>query len=268
MYWHQGFYNAPEIVRLCVKQCQLLNSGWSIKLLDSKNISDYVEPLALSASKLNQLCLAHRSDLIRTQLLIKYGGVWMDPTCYCVCPLDEWLPQYFTSDIFMFYRPGRDRIISNWFIAAVPHNKLLVKLLDGLVDFWGENEFSDNNNKAWYLPAINRILSSSHIFTRLWFSAFITKVLRIYPYMIYHYKVFDLISTDRECKSMFDSMPKYSAVRPHTLQQFGLTMALTLQAKNFIDSKETPIHKLNWKIDLAKVYPDTTLGYLLQSEHL
>ena len=45
------------------------------------------------------------------------------------------------AGVFMFHRPGRDRAVSNWFIAAEPNQPLLVRLYEALCRYWRENNF-------------------------------------------------------------------------------------------------------------------------------
>ena len=173
MYWHQGFSKAPELINRCVEQWKLLHPNWSIHLLDKNNYKDFIGSLPLSNSKLDELSLAHRSDLIRTQLLIEHGGVWADPTCFPVNPLDDWLPEYMNSGLFLFYRPGRDRIISNWFIASEKDNLILKKLLIELCHFWENNTFLNlGNRKTWYEPWVKKFYNRWLWSTGLWFTWF------------------------------------------------------------------------------------------------
>ncbi len=61
------------------------------------------------------------SNFLRGHLLAEQGGVWADATLLCLKPLDGWLPQIFAqTDFFAFARPGADRMLSNWFLAAAP----------------------------------------------------------------------------------------------------------------------------------------------------
>ena len=62
----------------------------------------------------------HRANVLRMELLARHGGVWVDATCFCVRPLDEWLPAQMSSGFFAFARPARSRLLANWFLAARP----------------------------------------------------------------------------------------------------------------------------------------------------
>jgi len=268
MYWHQGFDEAPEIIQHCVKQWQLLHPKWTIHLLDKKNVDSYIDSLPLAKLKLDELTLAHRSDLIRTKLLILHGGVWADPTCFPLIPLEEWLYKNMESGLFLFYKPGRDRIISNWFIASERGNPLLKKLLIELCHYWENNTFINRGQrKIWYETWIKKIYNRSLWSTKLWFTWFTQKVLKLYPYMVYHYKFYELISKDSQSNTYWQKMSKISALGPHKLQRAGLLAPLLNETKEIIDNKEYPLFKLSWKIKDAIWRMDSVLGYLFKQPH-
>lgn len=262
-YWDQGFDNAPEIVRACVSSFYQKNSGWSIVLLDSETIADWIEPIPIPADKWNRLSLPHRSDLIRTQLLIRHGGVWADPTVWFCKPLDDWLPKAMRAGVFMFHRPGRDRAISNWFIAAHQNNQLLQRQYDRLCTYWRENEFDNlggNENKwgQFLKRAINRNLE----WPRLWLWKPIIRLFRTCPYMIYHYLIYDLVRSEPEFGRMWQSMPKISAHLPIFLLHRGLFEPLDENTRKFIDAGSAPLYKLTWKLPSGSVPPGSILDYL------
>ena len=263
MYWHQGFDQAPVLVKKCVKTWKLHHPKWDIKLLDAQTVNDYMSAFPISKEKFELLGLAHRSDLIRTQLLIQHGGVWVDSTCFPIKPLDDWLFEYMESGLFLFYKPGRDRIISNWFIAAEKGNYILKKLLTDLCRYWDNNTFLNLSKKdIWYENWVKKIYNQSLLSTQLWFTFFTRKVLKIYPYMVYHYKFHELISTDPQSKIYWEMMPKLSADGPHKLQRFGLLSPINKDVKEIINCKKTPLFKLTWRINDKTLPKNSVLEYL------
>ena len=117
MYWHQGWNNAPDIVKRCAATWQEHNPTWDINLLDAATIREKIElPPAVKTLKLPLPAL---SDVIRLCLLKKYGGVWADATLWCVRPLDDWINSVCApSGFFAYDKPGPGRPISSWFLAA------------------------------------------------------------------------------------------------------------------------------------------------------
>ena len=68
--WFQGIDKAPYVVSKCVQSWEFHNPGWEIIHLNEKNLNDYVDVSQYSALSLQAL-----SDIVRLELLCKYGGV-------------------------------------------------------------------------------------------------------------------------------------------------------------------------------------------------
>lgn len=264
-YWHQGVDKAPDIAHQCIRQLKALHPKAEIHLLDQYNVYDYGDSVPVKQKVWRKMSLPHRSDLLRTQLLIKHGGVWLDPTVYCRFPLQDWLPEYMNNGLFLFHRPGKDRIIANWFIAAEKDNYLLKQIYQSLIDYWNQHSFrnsgSKNGSRLEYL--LKRIINGrSLLLSQLWLTPLFTKVLRIYPYMIYHHMFYYLIRTDPKCRKIYEDMPKFSADLPHLMQREGLLAPLTPKAQDAIDIRHTPVFKLNWKLRNAGIPTGSNLAYL------
>jgi len=242
-----------------------MHPDWELHLLDKHNIYEYAQPLDITHHILNKMTLAHYSDLLRTQLLIKYGGVWADPTCFPLQKLEDWLPDYMSDGLFFFYKPGRDRIISNWFIAVEKGNDILINLYQALINYWNTNNFKNlGRQDTPFEKLLNRILNRNLVLPRLWFTPIFTKFLRVYPYMVYHFMLFHLMSKNNKIKQQFDQMPKLSAEPPHALQRDGMMSPLSETIKTIIDNKQVPLFKLTWKIKQDNIPQDSNLGYLFK----
>ena len=235
--------------------------------MDCESVWEHLDDLEITDDVQNKMGLAHTSDLIRTKLLIKYGGVWADPTCFCMRPLEEWLPGYMDAGVFMFHRPGESRIISNWFIASEQGNLLLKKLYDELCMYWNNHGFKNLGRKQKSVTEVwlNRIVNRNLTWPRIWFTPLMTHALRLYPYMVYHFKVYDLIRSDAECTEIYRTMNKFSADTPHKVQQFGLLEPLTEEARQWIDERCSPLFKLTWKLESQSIKKGSVLDYLIHS---
>ena len=115
-YWDQGISSAPYLVKKCINTWRINNPDWEFTLIERSSINQFIE-LKIPSQIFNSLSLQKQSVLIRLLLLEKYGGVWVDATTYCQIRLNDWIDDN-TSDaqFFAFQNPGRDRIISNWFL--------------------------------------------------------------------------------------------------------------------------------------------------------
>lgn len=268
-YWHQGFDKAPEIARACVRSAGLQNDSWEIVCLDEHSSSEWIDPIPIPQARWSKIGLAHRSDLIRTQLLIKYGGVWADPTVWFCRPLDDWLPDLMEAGLFMFQRPGRDRAISNWFIAAEPQNQLLERLYEKLCAYWTTHEFVNFDRQ---MPRSGRILlrvlSRNRELSRLWLKAPIIRLFRCFPYMIYHYTLYDLVRRDSHCEEIWKQMPPRLADGPHKLLRAGLLETASESVKAVISSRQDDLYKLTWKLPSSRVPEGSVLDCLIKTGSL
>ena len=266
MYWHQGFENAPFVVTRCVEQWRLLHPDWQINLLDKNNIATYVDPLPIVKTTLDKMSLPHQSDLIRTQLLIKYGGVWADPTCFPLQKLDFWLLEKMSAGVFFYFKPGRDRIMSNWFIASEPDNKLLVTLFQEMIKYWNATTFKNlGSQDSIFIKNLKRVINRNLWLPLLWCSPLFNKLLRTNTYFIYHYMVFKLVTFNKICREIFKQMPKIEPSEEHKMIEMGLLAALNDNIKKIIDNKSVPLFKLNWKIKNENIPSDSNLYYLFNN---
>lgn len=93
--WMQGLDSAPEIVKLCVNSIKK-NSGYSdVRVISDSNIGDYLDIPSEILEGLNsgRISRALYSDYIRFKVLSRYGGVWLDSTCFCSGPLPSSIEQ-------------------------------------------------------------------------------------------------------------------------------------------------------------------------------
>ena len=196
---------------------------------------------------------------------MKYGGVWMDPTVYCIKPLDEWLSGHMDAGVFFFNQPGPDRILANWFIASEPDNYVIRSLYHSLLDYWNENDFINLENKSlWQERFMNRLVNGRSVdLSQLWFHPFVRKVLRVYPYMIYHFMAYRLVNTDAKFCEIWNRMPKVSASGPHSLQDFGLLKPVSNDSLDLL-GRGHPLFKLNWKVPTGEI-DGSILEHLFQN---
>ena len=83
--WLQGIDDAPEIVKACYNSIKRNIPNRETKVIDAKNWKDYVElpDFIVKKWEKGRIPAALFSDLLRLELLIKYGGTWIDSTVLC-----------------------------------------------------------------------------------------------------------------------------------------------------------------------------------------
>lgn len=138
--WLQGFDHAPELVRKCQESWKQYLKDKDIIQLTYENYKEYVTmpPHIVQRFEKGQMPPALFADLLRLEVLIKYGGTWMDASILCTGENKN--PEIMDCDLFMFQalQKGEYRFLgtSNWFITACSNNKLLMILRDVLYLYW------------------------------------------------------------------------------------------------------------------------------------
>ena len=236
---------------MCLHRARNLHGEASVLFHDQRTQGEFRSVTGIPQKRFEIIPLAHRSDLIRTWLLIQHGGVWADPTVYFNQPMDDWLPELLQpSGLFMFHRPGRDREISNWFIAAMPGHPILVRLFHRLCEFWSRTEFRNVGRENTLLERqVFRVVNRNRWAPRIWTWPWVTHSARLFPYMIYHYIFYDVISTDENLRGLWRLTPKVSADGPHKLLRMGLASPSCSAAIRLLEEPVAPVYKLKWKIE-------------------
>jgi hypothetical protein len=194
--WFEGIDKAPPVVKECYRSWIDRNPTWDVTLLTRQNVADAtgIDPEVAFRRGLSP---AHVSDLVRTELLSHHGGIWTDATCFCARSLDLWLPDCMGSGFFAFARPGRDRVISSWFLASERGNAVPTLLHRELDEYWSH---TSDTEKRVIRFALEKVLQWSPRTADLWFSPVIEDRLKISPYYAFHYKFHDLVRSNPECR--------------------------------------------------------------------
>lgn len=147
--WFQGMENAPEVVKICNKSLYKYMGDKEIHIITEKNMNEYVElpDYILEKWKKGIISYAHLSDILRTELLIKYGGMWVDATTLFTEPVPEYV---YRKPLFLLqYKTLEDLSmkINSWFIYAQPNCRILRVVRDLLYAYWKE----ENIIKEYFL---------------------------------------------------------------------------------------------------------------------
>lgn len=137
IFWLQGREKAPNIVKKCMESWEEKNPNWSIRLLDEKNMSRYIELPDLCDIKITCTSL---SNVLRVFLLKEYGGVWVDATLYCNKSLDDWLDPYMKHGFFAFNKPAPNCSLTTWFLACEENNHIVTHLCDKTLKYWSTRD--------------------------------------------------------------------------------------------------------------------------------
>lgn len=222
IFWLQGWHEAPWLVRKCLASWQLHNPGWEVRALDAASVQSLVTLPDLHGKEITATSL---SEIIRTLLLSEYGGVWTDATVLCHRPLDSWLPEAARQGFFAFAKPGPDRMLSSWFLAAEAGNSLLTRWRDAALDFWVRNDRADH-------------------------------------YFWFHYSFARVHDADPDFAQAWSRVPEISAAGPHHAQVIGLGVERDPRVDHLLQSLP-PVSKLTYRFDPSNLGPEALLSRLM-----
>ena len=143
--WLQGLDNAPDVVMACLRSLQKhLPRDYEIRVIDEQNWKEWVTlpQYIVEKRSAGRIPAALFSDLLRLELLIRYGGTWIDATVLCTGMNADSMDarKLLESDLFLFQYTTPEgstfKGISNWFISAHSNNKVLMTLRDMLMAYW------------------------------------------------------------------------------------------------------------------------------------
>ncbi|MEM9822418.1 MAG: capsular polysaccharide synthesis protein, partial [Bacteroidota bacterium] len=180
--WLQGFDQMPELVSKCYRSWCKHHPDWEVIFLDENNVTQFIDVKSIIEDRPSIIHRVSQSEIIRINLLRKYGGVWVDATCFCQQALDDWLFPYLESGFFAFHRPGIDRMLSSWFLAALPGNDLVEIYSETVNEFWPNNP----KVKMWVdRPLVYQFIKKSKLHgylkkrPTLWYHPIFIKVLKV-----------------------------------------------------------------------------------------
>ena len=201
MYWHQGWEEAPYLVKECAESWKFHHQAntWEVHLLDHHNVQPWLKDCDQEdvtgltrfltrqdkGEKVGGLALY--ADLLRLALLNTYGGIWVDATALCFQPLDTWLPT--PTNLGMPRSLAAERRTETWFIDNRAQDPLLTLWKNRYRDLY----FSENNNIT-YLDnwssrpfqlsywLLNLGMRSKGLNSRVWNGKLALHWLKIRPY--------------------------------------------------------------------------------------
>ena len=143
--WFQGWENAPPLVHDCYKSIEKHCAGYEIRIITENNFSDFADipKFIIKKWKSGIITHAHFSDILRTALLIKNGGIWIDSTVFFTAAIPSDIEK---SSLFMFrtYKPGSNgkaTTLSSWFVSAQKGNPVLILAQKLLYEYWKNHNY-------------------------------------------------------------------------------------------------------------------------------
>lgn len=122
----------PEIIQMCIKSIQKFYPD--IIVLTEKNLFKYVEIPDYIQKKYEDGIISrpHYSDYVRTVLLDKNGGTWIDSSCLMCLPI----PKFILKQPFFILQVPKQTFVSNFFIHSVKNHLLIKTMRIFLEEYW------------------------------------------------------------------------------------------------------------------------------------
>jgi hypothetical protein len=225
--WFQGWEDAPDLVKACAASWRRHNPDWNLRLLSGATLAAHLDPLPRLASAASNVPVEARSDVLRIELLHRFGGIWVDSTVYCLRPLDGWISHAMQSGFFAFNRPMPDVMLSSWFLAAERGSYIVERWRRMVQGYWDGRTERDH-------------------------------------YFWFHRLFADAYGSDPAFRATWDATPKLSADGPHCFAPYEEQLLKPVDARDrlIVETAQTPMLKLTHKIDHARGGRGTTYRWL------
>ena len=182
VYWAQGWDSAPAVVRRCHEELLAAHAPGEVVALDD-GLAPYWVTVPLHVSRRTARHRAAYSDALRLELLVRYGGIWVDATCLVRGPLPQRMPELMPAGFFAFRFSGAH--ISNWLLASEPGGYVVTMLRAALTTYWRHHR-------------------------------------TLVHYFVFHHLFEALYLLDEGFRSRWDATPERSSGPPHRLQSAQL----------------------------------------------
>lgn len=143
--WWQGENDMSPIVKECYRRICKYDQGKKVVLITDENLNEWVSFPNYIIEKYQKgiITKTHFSDLLRTELLLKYGGVWMDITLltYSEVPSDFYNYPIYTGRYRYNrhdYNVSRNRWTSFFWVSRYPNNILFKYMAEFWRVYWKE----------------------------------------------------------------------------------------------------------------------------------
>ncbi|MCS8561651.1 MULTISPECIES: capsular polysaccharide synthesis protein [Weissella] len=145
VYWNsERVEDAPLPIQAAVRSIKRAFRTKRVVVLNDSNLEKYITiPQDILTKKENGvISLAMFSDIVRLNLLIKHGGIWLDSTVLVEDDIENTKIYKAIDDSKLFFfqnlRPGRmgnSIYLSSWLISAWSNDPTMIKTLDIVNDY-------------------------------------------------------------------------------------------------------------------------------------
>ncbi len=251
--WLQGRSNAPDFVKKIFDLWEELNPNAQFKVIENEEASDILKEMGVNTEFMT---FQVKANIVRSYVLAKYGGTWVDSTLLPTMPLNSWLtPDLCRAGFFAFRSTGHpDLVIQNWFLYAEKGNLLVEKWLNHYCDYFKVPRYIFNSKKILLTSDAfdyfkSRLYQKNHDFM-YFVDPSRGRSCKSYPYAFHNYTLSYLLKNDEEIRSIWSNVPTLFNSKPSILGHYasdpethdGAMVDILL---DLLDC--SPVHKLNHK---------------------
>ena len=228
IFWFQGIDDAPILVKKCIESIEKSLPDREIIIVNEKNIKEYVDfpDFIIKKFKKGIITYTHFSDLLRIELLARYGGLWVDATVFCT---SSEIPNYIiNAPLFVYKSINLDKqdfivpIASSWLISSYANNNILMLTRELLYEYWKKEK-------------------------------------KLINYFLFH--LFFAMSAEK-FQDEWDNIPTFNNINPHILQ---FELLNEYSEERFQQIKEMScFHKLNRRIENSNPEKYTFYDYIIK----
>ncbi len=224
--WLQGIDDAPELVKINYSRLKRFFPNYKINLITYDNFQEFtsIPEYIIKKWRSGIISNTHFSDILRTNLLVLPGGIWIDATVY----ISNTLPTDIRNSRFFLFRTqkpgcaGKCITVSSWFISSEVAHPVMLLVQDMIFYYWNKHNY-------------------------------------LYDYFLFH---LCLEIALEKFETLTNDMPKYTNETPHYLL-YELTNAYDSDKFKYIIDKSFA-HKLTTKLsEEQKNMKETVYQYLL-----
>lgn len=214
--WWQGVdENTPELVQECLNSVKKNKGQHNVIVITKYNIRDYLDLPEYYFDKLDKkiITLTHFSDIIRIELLSKYGGIWSDASFFWNEPIPEYVYdlKFYTlkHGLFSDFHVCKG-LWTDGFIASGQNNLMMLYLRDAFRAYWKCEDF-----------LLCYLLIDSFIALGYENWKFFNECINIIPYSNREMYFIDLYGNDKfDSKIYFDKISTTHIFRVHYKKLF------------------------------------------------
>ena len=164
-YWHEP--ELPSLIKKFINTWKKHNPDFKIIILNHQNIKTFLPTEDLDILNYEKDITQTRfSDIVRYNILYKYGGIWSDISIICLKSYNSILKEMENKNLEYYGylhndNPKKDQtLISSWFFVCVPNSIFLKDIVSNM------NEVKNFDNVSYFIQDMEKSIDTNSIKTK------------------------------------------------------------------------------------------------------